>query len=113
MVGHLTCAGIDDAGLPASLDPAVVGGILRQHLGYDGLVVTDALEMGAVSETICPASEQAVRAVEAGCDLVLCPTDFQSAYQGLLDAVASGRISQDRIDESCRRIIARKLSMVP
>ena len=111
MVGHLTCAGIDDTGLPASIDPAVVDGILRRHLGYEGLVVTDALEMGAVSEAVCPTSEQAVRAIEAGCDLVLCPTDFHLAYQGLLDAVASGRLSQDRVDESCRRIIARKLSM--
>ena len=113
MVGHLTCLGLGEGqGLPASLDSRVIQGLLRGKLGFSGLIITDALEMGAVSEEVCPAWEQGVRAIEAGCDLVLCPTDFDASYQALLQAVRQGRIPQERIDESCRRIIATKLNIL-
>ena len=98
--------------MPASLDSRVIQGLLRGKLGFSGLIITDALEMGAVSEEVCPAWEQGVRAIEAGCDLVLCPTDFDASYQALLQAVRQGRIPQERIDESCRRIIATKLNIL-
>lgn len=110
MVGHLSCLGIDGSkgDLPASLSPAVIGGILRDELGYDGLVVTDSLEMSAATKA-CDSDEQAVLAIKAGADLVLMPQDFDEAYKGLLDAVRSGDISESRIDESVRRIINAKL----
>ena len=124
MVGHLTCTGItpeeevEDGDVkktiptpPATYDSNVVNGLLRHSMGYQGIVVTDALEMGAVVD-YCDPNEQAVLAIEAGVDLVLLPEDFDKAYDGLLDAVKSGRISEDRINESVRRIIAEKLRMI-
>ena len=124
MVGHLTCTGItpeeqvDDGNgkktiptPPATYDPNVINGLLRHSMGYQGIVITDSLEMGAVAD-YCDSSEQAVLVVEAGADLVLLPEDFNKAYNGLLEAVKSGRISEDRINESVRRIIAEKLRMI-
>lgn len=112
MVGHLSCLelGKGEGDLPASLSPAVIDGLLREELGYTGLVITDSLEMGAI-EDVCDADEQGVLAIRAGADLVLLPTDFEQAYQGLLKAVKSGDISEERIDESVRRIIRAKLSV--
>jgi beta-N-acetylhexosaminidase len=81
-------------------------------LGFSVLIITDELEMGAVSQEVSPTWEQVVRAIEPGCDLVLCPTDFDASYQALLQAVRQGRIPQERIDESCRRIIATKLNIL-
>lgn len=109
MVGHLTCLKLENSDLPASLNPAVIEDLLRIELGYDGLVVTDSLEMGAVTE-VAEADEQAVLAVKAGADLVLMPSDFKKAYNGLLDAIKSGEISEKRIDDSVRRIIEAKLA---
>ena len=124
MVGHLTCSGITPEKEveegdtkktiptpPATYDSNVINGLLRHTMGYQGIVVTDSLEMGAVAD-YCDASEQAVLAVEAGADLILLPKNFDKAYDGLLEAVKSGRISEDRIDESVRRIIAEKLRMI-
>lgn len=112
MVGHLSCLelGAGEGDLPASLSPAVIDGILRDELGYEGLVITDSLEMEAATQA-CEPDEQAVIAIKAGADLVLMPEDFQEAYQGLLKAVKSGNISEERIDESVRRIINAKLSV--
>ena len=109
MVGHLTCTGISDSGLPASLDPEVIS-ILRERLGYEGIIVTDALSMGAVVE-LYPSSEIGVQALLAGDDMVLMPQDFDACYQGILDAVAEGRISEERIDESVTRIVEAKLAL--
>ena len=67
--------------------------------------MTDALNMGAVTGQFSSA-EAAVLAVEAGCDLILMPADYHSARQGLLDALASGRIAEERIDESLERILS-------
>ena len=108
MVGHLNLPSIADSGLPASLSPEVVTGLLREDLGYEGLIVTDSLGMGAVYGRSAP-GEIAVMAIEAGNDLLLVPYDFYESYGSVLDAVYSGRISEDRIDESVRRILKTKL----
>jgi len=112
MVGHLLCQGLEegDTELPASLNPKVIEEILRKRLSYDGLVVTDSLQMEAAS-AVCTPDQQAVMALEAGADLVLMPVDFEQAYQGLLDAVEDGTITEERLDESVRRIVAAKLDM--
>ena len=113
MVGHLSCMGLADGaqGVPASLSKHVIGDLLRGELGYQGLVITDSFEMSAL-DGVCTPDEQAVRAIEAGADLVLMPSDFQRAYQGLLGAVRQGTISQERIDESVRRIIRAKIALL-
>lgn len=110
MVGHLSCAGVTGTDEPASLSSAVVGDLLRGRLGFSGVAITDSLGMGAVTATRSPA-EAAVAALEAGQDLILMPADFESALQGVLDAVSSGRIGEGRIEESLRRVVALKLSL--
>lgn len=113
MVGHLTCTGLENvtSELPASLNPGVIEGILREQLAYDGLVITDSLQMGAATQ-VCEPNQQAVFAIRAGADLVLMPQDFVSAYSGLLEAVQEGEVPESRIDESVRRVIAAKLALV-
>ena len=77
-------------------------------MGYDGIVITDAMNMGAISDNYGSA-DAAVRAVSAGADIVLMPKDFVSAYQGVLNAVENGTISTERIDEAVRRILRVKM----
>lgn len=111
MVGHLSCINIDGGEMPASLSRAVVTGLLRDGLGYDGLIITDSLGMAAVMQVVEP-REAGVRALLAGCDLLLMSPDFEACYQGVLDAVNSGRISEERLDESVARVLRAKLSLM-
>lgn len=110
MVGHLSTPEATGDDLPASVNPAIVTDVLRGRLGYEGLVITDSMGMGAVNERFAPA-DAAVRAIQAGVDIVLMPADFNAAYQGVLDAVASGQITEQRIDESVVRIVEAKLEL--
>lgn len=110
MVGHLSTPEATGDDVPASLSPAMVNGVLRGQMGFDGVVVTDSLGMGAVSERY-DVSEVAVLALEAGCDIALMPASFDAAYQGVLDAVAAGRLTEARITESAERIALLKLTL--
>ena len=110
MVGHILLTALDGQ-RPASLSPAVVTGLLREDMGFDGLICTDDLTMGAISDTYS-LEEAAVLAVEAGCDMLLVchgADNLTTARDALLSAVESGRISQERLDESVRRILSLKL----
>ena len=108
MVGHLAMTSIDgpDAG-PASLSRRVVTGILREQLGYDGLVVSDALDMQGVQKQFDP-GEAAVRCVEAGVDVLLTSPDDEAAFAAVLKAVDKGRISAEQLDASVKRILEAK-----
>lgn len=109
MVAHILMTQIDPE-RPASLSHPVVTGLLREELGFDGVVFTDDLTMGAVSNTY-GMGETAVLAFEAGCDaLLVChgADNLTAARAALLDAVESGRISQQRLDESVTRILTLK-----
>ncbi|WP_297198416.1 beta-N-acetylhexosaminidase [uncultured Flavonifractor sp.] len=111
MVAHILMTQIDPD-LPASLSPKVVTGLLRQEMGYEGMVCTDDLTMGAISNTY-GMGEAAVMAVEAGCDLLLVchgADNLTAARDALLEAVETGRISQERLDESVYRILSVKQS---
>lgn len=103
MVSHAVATAIDAEGLPSSLSEAVITNVLRGELGYDGIVITDALDMSAVTEYYT-SEEAAVMAIEAGADILLMPEDFEAAYHALLAAVQDGKISEERINESLRRI---------
>ena len=108
MVSHITYTALDGEN-PASFSPAIMTSLLREKMGWDGVVVTDDLEMGAAD--VFSFDEMGVRAVEAGADLLLVCHDYghqQDVYNGLLKAVQSGRISEARIDESVRRILRAK-----
>lgn len=107
MVAHILMTQIDPD-LPASLSPAVVTGLLRQEMGYEGVVCTDDLTMAAISDTY-GMGEAAVLAMEAGCDLLLVcheADNLTAAREALLAAVDSGRISMERLNESVYRILS-------
>ena len=106
MVGHITMSAIDPD-VPASLSHDVVTGLLRGQLGWDGVVITDGLEMGALGRWNC--GEICVMALEAGVDMLLGPSDVAAAVQAVTEAVGSGRISQARLDESVLRVLTLKL----
>lgn len=99
---------------PATVAPSVVTGLLREDLGFDGLVVTDCLEMDAISSGIGTV-DAAVQAIEAGCDLLTVshtPERQRAAMQAVLDAVRTGRLSESRLEESVERILAAKRAAV-
>lgn len=104
LVGHMMVMALDDA-RPASLSPAVVG-YLRQTMGFEGVVITDDLAMGAISET-WGAGEAAVLAVLAG-NSMLCSTEYDSQYEAVLAAAHSGRIDETQIDDAVSRILRWK-----
>lgn len=111
MVGHLYLSDTDisseDDRVPASLSYKVITEELRQRLGYDGVVITDALNMGAIVNYYL--SGEAVKlSILAGADIMLMPEDFKSAVSDLEEAVENGEISEERIDESVRRILILK-----
>jgi len=110
MVGHLACPEVTGDDIPASLNPKIVTDVLRNQLGYDGVVITDSLQMGAVSD-LYSSSDIGVQALLAGDDMILMPNDFRSCYQGVLDAVSNGTLSEGRIDESVVRIVRAKLAL--
>ena len=93
--------------LPATISSKIVDGLLRHELGYDGLVVSDAFDMGGIIEHF-EAGEAAVRAFEAGIDQVMVSSDTDAAIAAVKAAVQSGRLSPERIDQSVRRILAAK-----
>jgi beta-N-acetylhexosaminidase len=108
MPGHLHVPALDPTpSLPATLSRPILEGLLRRELGFRGLVVSDAFDMGGVTEHF-DAGEAAVRAIEAGEDQILMSPDLEAAIAGVLQAVRSGRIAEARIDESVTRILEAK-----
>jgi beta-N-acetylhexosaminidase len=99
-----------DIAAPATLSQVVTTGLLRQELGFNGLVVTDALTMQGVAAAYAP-EDVAVRAVKAGADILLIPASVKKTVQGLKTAVQSGEISPARIDASVRRILEAKAQL--
>ncbi|MGC2694414.1 MAG: glycoside hydrolase family 3 N-terminal domain-containing protein [Candidatus Angelobacter sp.] len=117
MVAHLSVPALDnDANRVATISPRVVTDVLKKQMGFKGVVVTDALEMRGLTSIyppgpISPTARAAVDAVKAGNDVILWPTDLDGAFQGIIAAVKSGEISESRIDESVRKILAMKASV--
>ena len=109
MSGHLVVPALDPSGDPATLSKPILTGILRQELGFRGVITTDSLAMQGVREKYGD-GEVAVRAVLAGADSLMMAPDMDAAYGSVLSAVQSGRISQRRLDESVARILLLKLS---
>ncbi|MEO8141004.1 MAG: glycoside hydrolase family 3 N-terminal domain-containing protein, partial [Gemmatimonadota bacterium] len=108
MSAHITMPAIaSDKNRPATLDPQILTGVLRDSLGFHGLVVTDALDMGGIVNTY-GAGEAAVLAFLAGADLLLQPAEPGQAISALTDAVESGRIPHERLDRSVRRLLLLK-----
>ena len=107
MTGHLSVPRVDPTGDPATISHPVVTGLLREELGYDGVVVTDSLWMAGVRSSFSD-DDIAVRAIVAGSDLLLTPPDLRSAHGAILRAIDEGVLTEARIDESVRRILVLK-----
>lgn len=108
MVGHISCPELTGSNLPASLSQEMVTGILRQKLGFEGIVVTDSMQMAAVTD-VYSSDAAAAAAVKAGVDIILMPDDLESAVNGILSAVENGELTEERIDESVKRILTVKM----
>ncbi len=108
MTGHLSIPALEpDANTPATLSSNILTGLLRKDLGFEGLVVTDAMDMGGITVRYAP-GEAAVRAIAAGADCVLMPPVPDAAFEALQASVKSGRITKERLDASVRRILQAK-----
>lgn len=112
MMGHLSLPQVTGSMVPSSLSPQIVQGILREDMGYDGVIISDSLGMGALREFVSP-EDVGIAAIEAGCDIALMPPDLEAAYDALLEALETGRIAEERIDESLVRIVSLKLRSFP
>lgn len=110
MVGHVATPNIEDELCPATMSYKLVTEILRGTIGFQGLIITDALEMGAITNTYGP-GEAAVRAFLAGCDILLLPADLPAAFDALLQAVEDGTVSVERLDASVLRILQYKTAL--
>ena len=107
MVSHLSAPNVTGDNTPASLSPKMITEILRGQLGYQGIVITDAMGMKAITEYYTSA-DAAVKALQAGADVILMPENYEEAYNGVLEAVNNGTLTEERIDESLRRIFRVK-----
>lgn len=107
MVSHIQMSGITGDDTPSSLSPVIISDLLRNTLGFQGVVMTDYLDNSAITDNYSSA-EAAVAAIQAGADILLAPENYQEAYEGILQAVADGTITQERIHDSIYRIYCVK-----
>ncbi|MBQ6943879.1 MAG: glycoside hydrolase family 3 protein [Ruminococcus sp.] len=109
MVGHQIVKAAGDK-LPADLSSVVVTDWLREKLGFEGIVITDSQSMGAITNNYT-SGEAAIKSIEAGVDIILMPNDLRAAVDDVEAAVKSGKLSEERIDESVIRILEKKNEM--
>jgi len=110
MTAHISAPNVTGSNIPATMSSIILTDKLRHELGFTGVIITDAMEMGAITQNYnCETAT--VETVKAGTDIVLLPQDLKKAHDALVDAVNKGEISQERIDESIRRILRFKYSV--
>ena len=107
MIAHVALPNVTGNMTPATMSSEIIQGYLRQTLGFTGVIMTDGMEMGAITNTYS-AGQAAIKVIEAGCDVILGPEDFRQAYAAVLEAVENGTLSVERIDESVYRILQLK-----
>lgn len=108
MTAHIAAPNVTGSEIPSTMSSVILQDKLRGELGYNGLIVTDAIEMGAITQKYSPA-EAAVETVKAGVDIVLLPADYVKAVEGIIKAVGNGTLDEKKIDESVYRILAFKM----
>jgi beta-N-acetylhexosaminidase len=118
LVAHVALPAIDPVHRPASLSPVIIGGLIRKHLGFKGVVITDSLAMGALPQG--STAEAAERALAAGADMMLISADhdipdgvFDDAVERVISAVRAGRVAESRLDGAVARIVALKHAYSP
>lgn len=107
MAAHITAPNVDSNNVPSTLSSIILQDKLRKELGYNNIIVTDAMDMGAITDQYEP-EEAAVKCIQAGVDVVLCIQSYKKAFDAVVDAVNTGKISEERINESVRRILLVK-----
>ena len=110
MIGHLVVPALDKTNVPATHSYEITTQLLKQNLGFKGLVVTDGLEMGALSTNISN-EESIIRSIEAGADILLLPIDVVNAINSIKEAIDNGRLTEDRINHSVEKIWKMKKKM--
>lgn len=105
MVGHVAVPALTGDNVPASVSPVLLSGLLRKEMGFDGLVMTDAMNMDALSGS----DSRYVQCLLAGADIILVPADTRAAEREVMKAVRSGVLSREKLDSICRRILVHKL----
>lgn len=110
MVSHLSVPAVTGDDMPADLSEKLVTELLRNTLHFQNVVITDAQNMGSITQNYTPA-EAAVAALRAGVDMILMPQDLQAAYDGVAKAIADGVLTEDRIDRSVLRILNVKIQL--
>lgn len=109
MTAHIAAPNVSGDDLPATLSPVILQDKLRGELGFDGVIVTDAMDMGAITKQFSNA-EAAIKSIQAGVDVVLCSREFTQVFDAVVKAVEKGEIKESRIDESVKRILKLKKS---
>ncbi len=110
MTAHLWVPSLESQEIPATVSPAILTDLLRKELGFKGLITTDAMDMQGLTSKF-PAGEPAVRAIEAGADVLLMPANPEKAVNAIAAAVRSGRLTQKRIDESVEKLLRAKFHL--
>lgn len=107
MMGHIALPGILPDRTPATMAPEIVTDVLKNQLGFQGLVITDSLEMGAVTD-LYTSDEAALGALKAGCDLILMPANLETAFEAIVEAVETGSYTETQLDAAVERILRFK-----
>jgi len=107
MTAHISAPKVSGEDVPATLSSVILQDKLRGELGFDGVIVTDAMDMGAIT-TQFSNTEAAIKAIQAGVDIVLCSREFVKVFDAVVEAVEKGKIKESRIDESVKRILELK-----
>ena len=110
MTAHIAAPNVTGSDLPSTLSAIVLQDKLRKELGYDGIIITDALGMGAISKHYS-SGEAAIRCLVAGADIMLMPENLPEAFDAVIAAVEGGQISEERLNQSVRRVLALKLAL--
>jgi beta-N-acetylhexosaminidase len=110
MTAHLAVPALEPENIPATVSTKILTGVLRDELGFHGLVITDAMDMQGLA-AMFDTAEASARAIEAGADVLLMPKRAEDAIRGVTAAVQSGRISRKRLDDSVARVLAAKVRL--
>ena len=108
MTAHISAPNVIGKDIPSTMSSVILQDKLRRELGYQNIIVTDAMDMGAITQQYT-IEEAAVGCIKAGADIVLCPKDLVKAFDAVIDAVENGTITEERINQSARRILRLKI----
>lgn len=111
MTAHISLPNVTGSNVPSTLSPMILQEKLRGELGYQGLIISDAMEMGAILRQY-PVEDAAVMSIKAGVDVLLCVREYPKVFDAVLNAVRRGEIPESRIDESVRRILKLRHSSI-